>query len=123
MLRAVLVLFLLCLSWSLVRAQNQSVYTYQQLSNTYYASQKDSLKRAWVCPDVSSDRSIQKKFKELWEERTAFLVAAIEKQHFIYEPELAHYLQDIVDQIIAGNPQRFSARPFLLIDRSSVANA
>ena len=123
MLRAALVLILLCLSWSIVRAQSQSLYTYQQLSNTYYAAQRDSLKKAWVCPHVSDDRNVQKQFRELWEERTNFLAGAMEKQHFIYDPQLDRYLQDIIGQIIAANPQRFSARPLLLIDRSSIANA
>jgi len=121
--RTALVLLMLCLSWSLLHAQSPALYTYQQLSNTYYATQRDSLKKAWVCPEVSTDRNIQKKFKEIWEERTNFLVSAIEKQHFIYDPELVHYLQGIIDQLIAANPQRFRARPFLLIDRSSVVNA
>jgi len=123
MLRAALVLPVLFLSWSFVRAQNQPLYTFQQLSDTYYAAQKGSLKKAWICPDVSTDRSVQKKFKELWDERTGFVVTAIEKQHFIYEPGLYQYLQSIIDGLIAANPQRFSSRPLLLIDRSPVANA
>ena len=123
MLRAALVSLVLCLFWSCVSAQYQPLYTYQQLSGTYYAAQKDSLKKAWVCPDVSSDKSVQRKFRELWEERTSFVTTAIEKQHFIYEPELSHYLQGIIDQLIAANPERFSARPLLLIDRSPVVNA
>ncbi|HXB08644.1 MAG TPA: M48 family metalloprotease [Puia sp.] len=123
MLRIVLTLLLLSLSWSPVRAQNPPLYTYQQLSGTYFAAQKDSLKKAWTCPTVSSDRGVQRKFREIWDERTSFLVAAIEKQHFLYEPELYQYLQAIIDQLIAANPQYFSARPFLLVDRSSVANA
>jgi Zn-dependent protease with chaperone function len=121
--RVALVISVLLFSWSFVRAQNQPLYTYQQLSNTYYASQKDSLKKAWVCPDVSSSRDVQKKFKELWTDRTNFLVSAIENQHFIYEPQVHLYLQSIIDELIAANPQRFSGRPFLLIDRSPVANA
>lgn len=123
MLRAALVLPVLCLCWSCISAQSQPLYTYQQLSNTYYAAQKDSLKKAWVCPDVSTDRSVQRKFRELWEERTSFLISAIEKQHFIYDPDLYAYLQGIIDQIIAANAQRFDGKPLLLIDRSPVANA
>lgn len=124
MLRAAPVLLVICFLWSPVSAQNQPLYTYQQLSNTYYAAQKDSLKKAWaVCPDVSTDRSVQRKCRELWEERTSFVISAIEKQHYIYDPELQHYLQDIIDQLMAANPQRVNAKPFLLIDRSPVANA
>lgn len=122
-MRAAPVILSLCLSWSCVNAQNQALYTYQQLSGVYYAVQKDSLKKAWVCPDVSSDRSVQKKFKELWEDRTSFLITAIDKQHYIYDPELSQYLQRIIDQLMTANPQRFSSRPLLLVDRSPVANA
>ena len=123
MLRAALVFPVLCFAWSVVRAQNQPLYTYQQLSNSYYVTQKDSLKKAWVCPDISTNRDVEKKFKELWTDRTNFLVSAFENQHFIYEPELNRYLQGIIDQLIAANPGYFSARPLLLIDRSPVANA
>lgn len=123
MMRTAMVFLVLCLSSSLLRAQDQHLYTYQQLSNTYYAAQKDSLKKAWVCPEVSDDRSVQRKFRTFWEERTKFLDTAIGKQHFIYEPEVDRYIQGIVDQLIAGSPQRFGTRPFLLIDRSSVVNA
>lgn len=122
MLRA-LVLLAFSFFWSYVSAQNQTLYTYQQLSDKYYVTQKDSLKKAWVCPDVSSDRAVQKKFKELWDDRTTFVVSAIEKQNFVYEPELQQYLQGIVDQLIAANPQHFTGRPLLLVDRSPVANA
>jgi Zn-dependent protease with chaperone function len=122
-MRRTIALLVFCLSWSISQSQNQSLYTYQQLSGSYYAAQKDSLKKAWVCPDVSNDRGVQKKFRELWDERTNFLVSAIDKQHFIYEPELARYLQGIIDQIIAANPQRFTNRPLLFMDRSAIANA
>lgn len=123
MLRRSLLVPWLFVSWMVCNAQQQTVYTYQQLSNVYYAAQKDSLKRAWVCPDVYPERAVQKKFREIWDGRTEFLTSAIEKQHFLYEPEVYDYLQGIIDQIMAANPQRFSARPLLLIDRSSSANA
>src|ERR1700743_700542 len=122
MLRS-LVLLAFSFFWSCVSAQNQTLYTYQQLSDKYYVTQKDSLKKAWVCPEVSTDRAVQKKFRELWDDRTTFLVSAIEKQHFVDEPELQQYLQGIVDQLIAANPQRFSTRPLLLIHRSPAVNA
>lgn len=63
MLRAAQLLLVFCLSGSFVRAQDQPLYTYEQLSNICYAAQKDSLKKAWTCSDVSDDRNIQKKFK------------------------------------------------------------
>jgi Peptidase family M48 len=121
--RQILIATWFCVSWLICTAQQQGVYTYQQLSNVYYAAQKDSLKKAWVCPDAYLDRAVQKKFREIWDERTEFLTAAIEKQHFLYEPEVYSYLQAIVDQIMAASPQRFSAKPLLLIDRSPDVNA
>ena len=33
-------------------AQDQSLYNYQDLSHLYYAKQKDSLKKAWVCAAI-----------------------------------------------------------------------
>lgn len=123
MLRAALVVLVFCFPPLFIQAQVQSLYTYQQLSGTYYAAQRDSLKKAWVCPEISTDRTVQKKFKELWDDRTSFLVESIDKQHFIYDPGLYGYLQGIINQILAASPQRFSGKPLLLIDRSSVVNA
>src|SRR5215469_9981131 len=105
MQRHALLFFCLCLSRLIAGAQDQTLYTYQQLSNSYYAVQKDSLKKAWSCPDAFSDRAKQKKFKEIWEERTEFLLAAIEKQDFVYEPEIHRYLQEIIGKLMAGSPQ------------------
>lgn len=73
MLPSIIVVPLLSLSWYAGMSQNQ-LYSYQQLSNLYYAPQKDSLKKAWVCPEVFNDRPVQKKFRELWDERTNFMV-------------------------------------------------
>jgi hypothetical protein len=123
MQRQVLVVSFFCFAIFTGSSQTQPVYTYQQLSKSWYAAQKDSLKKAWVCPEIYPARSVQKKFREIWDQRTDFLTASIENQHFLYEPEVYSYLQNIIDQLIAGNPQRFGARPLLLIDRSPVANA
>lgn len=115
-----LLLFFTCLPG---RTRTQPVYTYQQLSKTYYATQKDSLKKAWVCPELNSSKAIQKIYREIWDSRTEFLLTAIDQQHFIYEPGLYNYLQGIIDQLAAGNPGLIPAKPLLLIDRSAVANA
>lgn len=104
-------------------AQLQPLYTYQQLSDVYYAAQKDSLKKAWDCPDIYPTRATQKKFREIWDDRTDFIVTAIEQQNYVYEPEVYNYLLGIVNQITAANPQLLTQKPFLLLDRSSSPNA
>ncbi len=111
---------LLC---GVAKAQNTPLYTYQQLSGVYYASQKDSLKKVWVCPDAFDARATQKKYREIWDERTDFITAAINNHHYVYEPVLFAYLQGIISQIVQANPQYLPTTPFLLVDRSSSANA
>src|ERR1700722_10629679 len=104
-------------------AQVKSIYTYQELSKTFYAKQKDSLKKAWICPDLYKDKATKKKYQEIWNSRTDFIVSAIDNQNFVFEPELGNYLQSIIDQISLANPGLIKGRPLLLIDRSSSANA
>ena len=58
-------LTLLLLLSIVLKAQQTQLYTYQQLSKTYYAFQKDSLKKAWVCPDAFKNKATQKKYKEI----------------------------------------------------------
>jgi len=116
-------LTLLLLLSIVLKAQQTQLYTYQQLSKTYYAFQKDSLKKAWVCPDAFKNKATQKKYKEIWDSRTEFIAAAIEDQDFIFEPEVCNYIQSIVDQICNSNSKLISKKPFVLIDRSSAVNA
>ena len=123
MQRHTLLFWCLCFFGVIARAQDQTLYTYQQLSSSYYAVQKDSLKKAWSVPDAFSDKTKQRKFKEIWQGRTDFLLSAIADQDFVYEPEVYHYLYGIIDQLMAANRQRFTGKPLLLIDRSPVANA
>ncbi len=121
-LKNVVALLFVCFLVKL-HAQTSQLYTYQQLSNIYYAKQKDSIKKAWVCPAIFSNKTTQKKYREIWDNRTDFISIAIEKQNYVYEPEVFAYLQSIVDQIVKANTQNFTEKPFLLIDRSSSANA
>jgi hypothetical protein len=104
-------------------AQVTSIYTYQQLSRTFYAKQKDSLKKAWVCPAIYKDKATSKKYQEIWDSRTDFIVSAIDNQNYVFEPEVGNYIQGIIDQIRLANPDMIKVKPFLLIDRSSSANA
>jgi hypothetical protein len=108
---------------SLLHAQTNSLYTYQQLSNVFYAKQKDSIKKAWTCPELYKNKATQKKYKEIWDSRTDFIAGAIDDQNYIYEPELYSYIQGILGQIAEANPEQLPVRPFLLVDRSSSANA
>jgi Peptidase family M48 len=104
-------------------AQVNGLYTYQQLSKTFYAKQKDSLKKAWICPAIYKDKATKKKYQEIWDSRTDFIVSAIDNQDYVFEPEVGNYIQAIIDQISLANPERIRVKPFLLIDRSSAANA
>ena len=106
-----------------IHAQQKPLYTYQQLSNVAYAKQKDSLKKTWVCPTVFSDKDAQKKYKDVWDSRVAFITDAIENKNYIYEKELYDYVGGIIQDIAAANPSLIPHQPLLLIDRSSSVNA
>lgn len=121
--RVCLSIICLCSICLVSSAQLQPLYTYQELSDVYYAHQKDSLKKAWDCPDIYPTKATQKKFREIWDERTDFITAAIEKQNYVYEPDVYNYLQGIVNQITKANPGLFTQSPLLLLDRSASPNA
>jgi peptidase M48-like protein len=104
-------------------AQNNCLYTYQDLSHFYYARTKDSLRKAWICPPAFREKATQKKYKEIWDERTDLLSAAIDNNDYVHEKEIHDYLDDIVRQIADGNRALFPEKPLLLIDRSEAVNA
>ncbi len=104
-------------------AQLHPLYTYQQLSDVYYSHEKDSLKKAWQCPDIYPAKATQKKFREIWDDRTDFIITAIEKQNYVYEADVYNYLLGIVNQIAVANPGLFAQQPLLLLDRSASPNA
>jgi len=122
-LKRLVIIFCISLSFYAVKAQSRSPYTYQQLSKTFYGKQKDSLKKAWVCPDIYKNKATQKKYKEIWESRTDFITDAIETQNYVYEPELYNYIQGIIKQLARANPNEIPVMPLLLIDRSASPNA
>jgi len=104
--------------------QTQSLYNYQDLSHLYYQKQKDSLKKAWVCPVVfKDDKAAQKQYKEFWDSRTESIISSINENDYIHDREVYNYLAGIVQQIASANPQYVPANQLLLIDRSSAANA
>ncbi|MDQ3277689.1 MAG: peptidase M48 Ste24p, partial [Bacteroidota bacterium] len=105
-----------------VFAQN-SLYSFQDLSQTAYARQRDSLKGAWTCPALYTEKATQKKYRELWEARTEFITAAINDQQYLAEKEIYAYLAGILDQLQKGNTTQISQKPLLLVDRSAAVNA
>src|SRR5580693_676949 len=121
--KRLVIILCITLSFNTLKAQTRSPYTYQQLSKSFYGKQKDSLKKAWVCPDIYKNKGTQKKYKELWDSRTDFITGAIETQNYVYEPELYNYINDIIRQLARANPKEIPVLPLLLIDRSSSPNA
>ncbi|WP_143305408.1 M48 family metalloprotease [Chitinophaga vietnamensis] len=103
--------------------QPGSLYDYQDLSHTRYARQKDSLKKAWTCPSIYKEKETQKKYREIWDNRTDFIVNAIEEDGYVYEREIYNYLDGVISQIARGNSQLLPKKPFLMIDRNSSVNA
>jgi hypothetical protein len=105
------------------KAQPTSLYSYQDLSHFYYAKQRDSLKKAWDCPNSFKDRAAQKKYKEIWDSRTEGILGAINNDDYVHDNEVYTYVDGIVSQITEANRQLVPEKPFLLLDRSSSVNA
>ena len=104
-------------------AQENSLYSYQDLSHFCYAKAKDSIRRSWSCPATCKDKVAQKKFKEIWDQRTDQLIAMINDDDYVHDREVYAYVEGIVHQISDANHVLVAERPFLLIDRSSSVNA
>ncbi|HXB94787.1 MAG TPA: M48 family metalloprotease [Puia sp.] len=103
--------------------QSNSLYSYQELSHIYYAKQRDSLKKAWVCPPVFKDKAAQKKYKDIWDQRTDGLISAINDDDYVHDKEIYGYVDDIVRQIADANHGLLPEKTLVLIDRSSAVNA
>jgi len=106
-----------------VVSQTKILYSYQELSHAYYQKQKDSLAKAWICPVIYKDKNTQKKYKEIWDERTGFITQAIENDNYVHDNEVYSYVDGIINQLVQANKQMIPVKPLLLIDRSSSANA
>ncbi|NLU95479.1 M48 family metalloprotease [Chitinophaga sp. Ak27] len=111
------------LTHTIISAQNNSLYSYQDLSHIRYERQKDSLKKAWVCPVIYKEKETQKQYKEIWNGRTDFVVNAITDDGYVYEPELYGYVSGVIDQLVKSNSQLIQQPLLLMIDRSSSVNA
>jgi hypothetical protein len=107
----------------LATAQFNAGYEFQQLSHLYYKKTKDSLKKAWDCPNVLPTKEAQKIFKETYDGRTLFLSNAIDARAFVYDPEIGKYLADLVKEIGKASPDLILSNPLILIDRSASVNA
>jgi hypothetical protein len=105
------------------RAQVSNPYEYAMLSHKAYANLRDSLKKNWVAPAQYKDKETQKKFREIWEERTDFIVSAINDKDFVREEALYQYLDGLLQQLQNSNKLLIPRKPVLLIDRSSAVNA
>lgn len=115
---------ILCFAASVpATAQMQEPYQFQDLSHIFYAAQRDSIKKNWVCPSLYKAKETQKKYKEIWDNRTSFITEAIQAKDFVREPEVYQYISQILSEIIKGNASYFPQRPMLLIDRSASVNA
>lgn len=117
-----LVILLLFFSYSSI-AQNTPLYSYRDLSKFSFAKQKDSIKKNWVCPEVFKEKATQKKYKEIWEDRTGFITSAIEANNFILDGDIYNYINQIINDLTNGNPSLIKQKQLLLIDRSASVNA
>lgn len=104
-------------------AQPAHLYSYNDLSAFSFARQKDSLKKAWDCPQMYKDKSTQKEYRELWNSRTDFISSAIEANNYINDHEIYNYIEEIISDLYKANPQLLKQKPLLLIDRSASVNA
>lgn len=122
--RRLLLLAFLCLTGSSpLKGQQKALYNYQDLSAFYYKNQQDSLKKAWSCPVIYKEKTTQKQFKEIWDERTTFFTTAINKNNYVYEKDICGYLDELVSQIQEANKEYLPVKPFVVLDRSSSVNA
>lgn len=119
LLTALLVIF--CVTC--VFSQNSDLYSYQQLSHLFYQKQLDSLKKAWVCPEIYKEKAVQKKYREIWDERTNQVARYFTNDNYVYDRDIYQYIQDIINQLAKANPQLITVKPLLLLDRSASANA
>jgi Zn-dependent protease with chaperone function len=124
MARAKILLFCILLSLLYTaNGQSQTLYSYQDLSHLYYQAQKDSLKKAWVCPDAFKERDTQKKLREFWDQRTENISNAIINDDYVHDQDVYNYVAGIVRQISAANPQLVTFDDLVLLDRSPSVNA
>ena len=122
-LRLLAVLLLFTITLYTTKAQSSNPYTYQELSHAAYAKLNDSLKKHWICPSLYKEKEVQKKYKEIWDNRIDFITGALERKDYITEKEIFNYVAAIVDEIVSANKNLVKEKPILLLDRSAAVNA
>ena len=118
-----LLLLLLTVVSHTSRSQTNELYSYQELSHLFYQKQKDSLKKEWTCPTRYKEKETQKKYKEIWDERTNFFLGAIADDDYVYDKEICDYLGGIYNEIAKANKTYLPVQTMLLLDRSPSVNA
>ncbi|SDF81926.1 M48 family metalloprotease [Chitinophaga filiformis] len=118
-----LLLLLLTVVSQVSRSQTNNLYSYQELSHLFYQKQKDSLKKEWTCPVRYKEKATQKKYKEIWDERTDFFLNAITDDDYVYDKEISDYLGGIFNEIAKANKTYMPVQPMLFLDRSPSVNA
>lgn len=106
---------------SFLASAQSELYVYQNLSHIFYKNQKDSLKKAWVCPSVFNNKETQKLFKQSYESRSDFFAASLDARAYVYDQEIFAYLQDILKQLLSRKAE--AQVPLVFIDRSAAINA
>ena len=106
-----------------VSAQVNEPYNFQDLSHTFYAHQKDSIKKNWICPALYKAKETQKKYQEIWDERISFITNAIEANDFVHDNDVYNYLDQIITELTKANSKLIPVKPILLLDRSASVNA
>ncbi|HEY5370623.1 MAG TPA: M48 family metalloprotease [Hanamia sp.] len=81
------------------------------------------MKKNWECPQIFTNKTTQKKFKEIWDSRTEFVTGAIDDNDFVYDAELYNFINKIIADLRKSNASLFTQSPFLIIDRSASVNA
>ncbi len=108
---------------SAVLSQSNNPYNFQDLSNTFYARQKDSIKKNWTCPVLYKEKETQKMYKGIWDERTSFITNEIESNDFVHDKDIYNYLDQVLTEITKGNQKLVPVKPVLFLDRSASVNA
>jgi hypothetical protein len=98
-------------------------YTADQLSGNSYGKFADSLQKQKNCPKLISDKKTQSDFEKSWQSRNEQLAKDLKNNDYVKDNVVLPYVQQIVDNIIAGNKTIIPYRFTVLLDRSSVANA
>ena len=104
-------------------AQSGTLYSYQDLSHFYYSKQRDSLKKAWVCPSSFKDKAAQKKYRDIWDNQVNAIINGINDDDYVHDNEVYPYVDALVNLIAGANRPLVPVNPLVLIDRSPSANA